>query len=98
MRVYISGAITGIKNYKEQFDKAQKELEKQGFEVINPTLFDKAMPQKTTYEEFMNLDLFLLDMCEAIYMLENWNESCGANREYGYALAKDKIIMCEKGA
>lgn len=97
MRIYISGAITGIKNYKEQFAKTQKELEKQGFEVINPTLFDKAMPKGTTYEEFMNLDLFLLDMCEAIYMLKNWNKSCGANREYGYALAKDKIIMYEKG-
>lgn len=98
MRVCISGAITGIKNYKEQFAKAQNELEKQGFEVINPTLFDKGMPQGTTYEEYMKLDLFLLDMCDAIYMLDNWKKSCGANREYGYALAKDKITMYEKGA
>ena len=56
MKVYISGAITGVENYKEQFDKAQKELEKQGFEVINPTLFDKAMPENTTYEEYMKLN------------------------------------------
>ena len=97
MKVYISGAITGVENYKEQFDKAQKELEKQGFEVINPTLFDKAMPENTTYEEYMKLDLFLLDLCDSIYMLKNWNKSCGANREYGYALAQDKIIMYEKG-
>ncbi|MBO5208498.1 MAG: DUF4406 domain-containing protein [Lachnospiraceae bacterium] len=37
----------------------------------------------------------MLDMCDAIYMLDGWQQSCGANRECGYALAKDKIILKE---
>lgn len=94
MRIYISGAITGVDNYKEHFAKAEKELKEKGHEVINPTAFDDLLPQ-LTYEEYMKLDLCLLDMCEAIYMLKNWKQSFGANREYGYALAKDMIIMEE---
>lgn len=94
MRVYISGAITGVDNYKEHFDKAEKELKEKGHEVINPASFDGLLPQ-LTYEQYMKLDLYLLDLCEAIYMLEGWRYSYGANREYGYALAKDMMIMEE---
>lgn len=53
------------------------------------------MPEDTTYEEYMKMSLHMLDMCEAIYMLDGWSKSCGANREFGYALAKDKIIYKE---
>ena len=43
----------------------------------------------------MKFDIFLLNMCDAIYMLKGWEKSRGANREYGYALASDKIIVME---
>ena len=92
MRVYISGAITGVSNYKEIFAKAEEELKGEGYEVINPTSFDNTLPQ-LSYEEYMKLDLCLLEMCDAIYMLKGWKKSCGANREYGYAIAKDYIVL-----
>ena len=95
MKIYISGAITGTTDYMERFAKAEEKLEKLDYEVINPTVLDAFMPTDTTYEEYMKLDLLLLDMCDAIYMLHGWNKSCGANREYGYAMAKDMIIMHE---
>lgn len=44
----------------------------------------------------MKMCFCMLDMCEAIYILKGWEKSCGSNREYGYALAKDMIIMYEK--
>ena len=44
----------------------------------------------------MKVSFCLLDMCEAIYMINGWEKSYGANREYGYALAKDKVVMFEK--
>ena len=47
------------------------------------------------YEDYMKADLLLLGMCDAIYMLKGWEKSCGANREYGYALAKGMEIMFE---
>ena len=94
MRIYISGGISGVENYKEKFNAAQKELKEQGHEVINPSAFDELLPN-LTYEEFMKFDIFLLNMCDAIYMLKGWEKSCGANREYGYALASDKMIITE---
>ena len=51
------------------------------------------LPEDTTYEEHMKMSLAMLDMCGAIYMLKGWEKSCGANREYGYAMAKDYIIL-----
>ena len=95
MRVYISGPMTGVENHIEQFAKAEQELQKQGHSVVNPALVDFILPDGS-YEEYMSVDMFLLDMCDAIYMLKGWRKSCGANREYGYALARDYIILEEK--
>lgn len=96
MRVYISGPIAGVENFLDRFIETASKLEKDGMQVINSALTNGFMPKDTTYEEYMKLDFLLLDMCEAIYMMNGWEKSCGANREYGYALAKDKIIMYEK--
>ncbi len=94
-RVYISGAISGTDDFMERFAKAQKKLEEQGYSIINPALVGSNMPKDTTYEEYMKMSFAMLDMCGSIYMMAGWEKSCGANREYGYALAKDKTIMFE---
>ena len=94
MRVYISGPITNCKDYKENFARAEKVLRARGFEVVNPAYFEEFLPQ-LTYEEYMTHDLCLLDLCNAVYMLTNWQQSLGANREYGYALGKGLIIWEE---
>lgn len=95
MKIYISGAITGTDDYMERFAKAEKELTEHGYSVINPAKVNAQLPEDTNYEDYMKMSFCMLDMCEAIYMLQGWNESCGANRELGYAMAKDKVIMYE---
>lgn len=95
MKIYISGAITGTDNYMERFAKAEKELTEQGYSVVNPAKVNAQLPEDTSYEEYMKMRFCMLDMCEAIYMLKGWEKSCGANRELGYSLAKDMIIMYE---
>ena len=95
MKIYISGAITGTDNYMERFAKAEKELTENGYSVINPAKVNAQLTEDTSYEEYMKMCFCMLDMCDSIYMLNNWDKSCGANRELGYAMAKDMIIMYE---
>ncbi len=95
-RIYISGAITGTDDFMERFAKAQKELEEQGYSVVNPAAVNSMLPEDTNYEEYMSMSFLMLDMCDSIYMLNGWSKSCGANREYGYAIAMDKTIVFER--
>ena len=97
MKIYISGAITNNPNYKEDFERAEDYLQREypSAEIINPALINSFLPKSTTYEAYMKMSFCMLDMCDGIYMLKGWEKSCGANREYGYAMAKDMIIMHE---
>lgn len=93
MRVYISGPITGVSDYMEKFEAAEKELKKKGYTVVNPAKINYGMPEDMTYEEYLHIDINLIELCGAIYMIRGWEMSRGANREYGYALGKGKVIM-----
>lgn len=93
MNIYISGPIEGVDNYREKFERAKRIIEKGGNKVINPAGLDL---YGLTREQILNVDLVLLDLCDTIYMLKGWESSCGANREYGYALANGMAIMFER--
>ena len=97
MRIYISGQISNLEksDYMERFAKAEKELTEHGYSVINPAKVNAQLPEDTSYEEYMNMCFCMLDMCDNICMLKDWEKSCGANRELGYAMAKNMIIMHE---
>lgn len=96
MRIYLSGPITGVLDYKEKFDAAEKKLkaEHPNAEIINPTMV--VLPESCTHEDYMRIDFMLLDFADAVYMLDGWEWSKGACMEYGYAVAKDKMILKEE--
>lgn len=96
MRIYISGPITNVLDYKEKFDQAEKHLKAKypNAEIINPTMI--VLPESCTHEDYMNIDFMLLDLCSAIYLLSGWEWSKGSCMEYGYAVAKDMIILKEE--
>lgn len=92
-RIYLSGPITGIADYHQRFKKAKVELVAAGYKnIANPAELDGVI-NEGKYEEYMSLCMSLLDMCDVVVMLPGWKESFGANREYGYALAKNKLIF-----
>lgn len=93
MRVYLSGPMTSDPDYMSKFTQADQELRESGYHVANPAELYRVLPDNATYEELLNLDLQILAMCDALVQLPGWEKSCGANREYGYALAMDKLIV-----
>ena len=96
--IYISGPITGLKeeDAKAAFDKAEELLEVEYERVVNPMRFEVAYQSaKLTYDEMMDIDLRLLKMCKAIYMLKNWEGSKGACLERLTALQLGMKIIYE---
>ncbi len=92
MRVYISGQIIGDPDYNNRFCKAEEMLKDKGYEVVNPVKIGQCLPE-IDREEYLKIDLTILSVCDAIFMLDGWENSRGANREYGYAVGKGLIVI-----
>lgn len=93
MIVYISGGITGVPDYKENFYNAEAKLKDLGYSVINPAKVNDILPTDLTYDEYMKLDYMMLDLCDAIYLIPGWNKSNGSKLELERALSKKMRIM-----
>lgn len=92
--IYISGKITGNKNYKEHFKKAQEYWESTGEAVINPT--EISLPKNfNTWADYMIICLNLLKNADSIYMLNNHKDSKGALIELEFARAMGIEVFYE---
>ena len=94
-RIYISGKITGTTDYISRFNKAEEEMIKQGYEVVNPAQMLSLLPTSTTHAEYMHVSYALLDICDGIYLMDGWKDSKGATMEYDYALEKGLMVLYE---
>lgn len=94
MRVYISGGVTGVPDYAERFARAEEKLIALGYEVINPARVNAELPPME-WEEYMHISIAELSLCDAIYMLDNYKTSMGAQRELGYAMGAGMRIIWE---
>lgn len=95
MKIYISGPISGNENFIEEFNNAAIKLQTEfpNCEIINPAPLNNCLPKSTTWQQYMDVCIPMLDQADAIYMINGWKKSSGACVEYGYALATDKIIL-----
>ncbi len=91
MIIYISGAIFNDFNYKEKFKQAEEKLLKMGHAVLNPTV----IPPMFSWEQHLHIDYAMIDICDGLYMLKDWESSKGAKAEKKYALEKNKKIFYE---
>ena len=85
-KIYISGEITGTDDYLDRFAKAEEMLIDAGFSVINPARIQAQMPDDTTYNQYMEVSMCLMNMCDAFYMIDNNQNTKGTNAEYYYAV------------
>lgn len=96
MKIYIAGPITGTDDYMLRFAAAEERLQQEGHVAINPAKVSAELPEGTSYKEYMKLAICLLDMCEGIFMLKNWDVSKGATIEMEHAIETKKVITFEK--
>ncbi len=94
VRTYISGGITGKKDYLEKFVAAEEELRKEygDVEIVNPAYMSKTI-DCFSHKKQVEFCFELLKECDVIYLLEGWEESYGAQAEYGYAVAAGIMVV-----
>ena len=95
MKIYIRGKITGIEETAPQLFKAAEEfLKAKGYEVVNPMTINH--DHDKSWLNYMKTDIIALMECDAIFMLENWEESKGALIENFNAIALGYDIIYQK--
>lgn len=92
--VYIGGPMRGYKDLNfPAFHKAEAFLRNTHWEVVNPA---KLNPDPNAdYIDCMRIDIKALCDCDAIYLLNGWEKSTGANAEYQVARMLELAILFE---
>ena len=98
MKIYMSSMVIRDPNYIENINKTYLRLvnEYPDAQIFSPVDIMSTFPDGLSYEEIMDFCMYILSKCDVIYMLKGWEDSKGANREYGYALGRDMIIIYEE--
>lgn len=89
MKIYIAGPITGTGDYKKRFEAAEKHLRDLGALPMHSA----GLPQGFHHGEYLYICFAMIDVCDAIYFLEDWQDSPGAMREFEYAARKQKRLF-----
>lgn len=92
-KLYIAGKITGESDYKIKFAEAQREFEKQGYTVLNPTW----MPQGMQPADYMRICFAMIDTADVVAFLPGFSQSPGARLEAEYCFYTDKNTKMPDG-
>ena len=87
--IFVSGPITGVKNYWEVFEKAEEMLEGLGYIALTPS----RLPQGLTNAQYTRICMAMIDSADAVVFLPRWDESEGAHLEYEYCRYTHKPLV-----
>lgn len=93
MIVYIAGPITGQMDYIKEFAKAERNLKKRGHIVINPSMIPPGLKRQ---EDYMEICYPMISASDAVYMLDGYEGSKGAQLEYEFANRLNKKIYYQR--
>lgn len=90
MRIYISGKMTGLPDLgRALFNATAEALARDGHTVLNPAF----LPVGLAKNDYLPMCLRMIDAADALYMLDNWQQSPGAQIEHDYAAYQGKKIF-----
>lgn len=89
MKIYIAGPITGVLDYRQNFEKAERELKAKGHIVLSPSYLPAGL------KDYMLICCTMIDQADAVYFLNGWECSIGSALEKVYAVGHDKRILFE---
>jgi nucleoside 2-deoxyribosyltransferase len=94
-KVYLSGPITGVVDYKERFKETQRELWNMGCGfVMNPAEVMNHTPvDKMSRSEIMTICYALMQACDTIYLMDGWRTSQGCREELAWAKAHGMEVV-----
>lgn len=98
MKIYIAGKISGLnrEDVIKKFEAAQKSLVAKGHQVFIPSVLPAY--EEVSREDYLHICYAMIDICDAVYMLSDWQQSIGALLEYDYAQQKQKKIIYQAPA
>lgn len=90
--IYIAGKMSGLPDLgRKHFREAEKRLKEAGYIVLNPAVLPRGMDSA----RYMPICLAMLEQADAVYMLQGWSGSAGAQIERAYAQYQGKEIWEE---
>jgi len=95
MKIYIAGKITGEDEAAvyNKFVVAKTRLENSGDLVMSPHVLSEN--RGFDHEDYMHICYAMIDICDAIFVLKDWQKSKGARMEVQYACDHQKEIFYE---
>lgn len=68
--IYISGGITNVPDFIENFENAENYFKYKGYDVINPARINSMLPTVCNHDDYMVVSIAMLSLCDTIYLLK----------------------------
>ena len=93
MKIYVAGKITGLsrREVEGKFLATAETLRKEEHDVFLPSVLP--LYESVPHEDYMHICYAMIDICDAVYMLSDWQQSKGARMELQYAADWHKEIL-----
>ncbi|MEH5750278.1 DUF4406 domain-containing protein [Citrobacter freundii] len=88
--VFVAGPMTGYHDFnRAEFNAEAGVLEDRGFTVLNPAI----LPDGLEHRQYLAITISMLEQADAVFLLDGWEKSEGALREFRRARELGLIFM-----